>query len=69
MLLRDVVRTEMKEKGISVIQLAECLHTTRSYVYQLLNGEIKGPTLKRALEICDALGISVNELVEKIKAD
>lgn len=69
MLLRDVVRTEMKEKGISVIQLAECLHTTRSYVYHLLNGEIKGPTLKRALEICDALGISVNELVEKIKAD
>lgn len=69
MLLRDVVRTEMKEKGISVIQLAERLHTTRSYVYQLLNGEIKGPTLERALEICDALGISVNELVEKIKAD
>ncbi|MES5161060.1 helix-turn-helix transcriptional regulator [Fannyhessea vaginae] len=67
MLFRDVLRTEMKEKGVSVIRLAECLNTTRSYVYQLLNGEIKEPTLNRALDICDALDISIDELVEKIK--
>lgn len=67
MLFRDVLRTEMKEKGVSVIRLAERLNTTRSYVYQLLNGEIKEPTLNRALGICDALDISIDELVEKIK--
>lgn len=67
MLFRDVLRTEMKEKGVSVIRLAECLNTTRSYVYQLLNGEIKEPTLNRAIDICDALDISIDELVEKIK--
>lgn len=67
MLFRDVLRTEMKEKGVSVIRLAEHLNTTRSYVYQLLNGEIKEPTLNRALDICDALNISIDELVEKIK--
>jgi len=67
MLFRDVLRTEMKEKGVSVIRLAERLNTTRSYVYQLLNGEIKEPTLNRALDICDALDISIDELVEKIK--
>lgn len=67
MLFRDVLRTEMKEKGVSVIRLAERLNTTRSYVYQLLNGEIKEPTLNRALDICDALDMSIDELVEKIK--
>ena len=67
MLFSDVLRTEMKEKGVSVIRLAECLNTTRSYVYQLLNGEIKEPTLNRAIDICDALDISIDELVEKIK--
>ena len=67
MLFRDVLRTEMKEKGVSVIRLAERLNTTRSYVYQLLNGETKEPTLNRALDICDALDISIDELVEKIK--
>lgn len=67
MLFRDVLRTEMKRKGISVIKMAESLQTSRGYVYQLLNGEIKEPTLNRALEICDALDISIDELVEKIK--
>lgn len=67
MFFRDVLRTEMKEKGVSVIRLAERLNTTRSYVYQLLNGEIKEPTLNRALDICAALDISIDELVEKIK--
>ncbi len=67
MLFRDVLRTEMKEKGVSVIRLAERLNTTRSYVYQLLNGEIKEPTLNRALDICDALKISIGDLAEKMK--
>ena len=67
MLFRDVLRTEMKEKGVSVIRLAERLNTTRSYVYQLLNGEIKEPTLNRAIDICDALKISIGDLAEKMK--
>lgn len=67
MLFRDVLRTEMKEKGVSVIRLAERLNTTRSYVYQLLNGDVKDPSLSRSLEICRILNISIDELVEKIK--
>lgn len=67
MLFKDVLRAEMKEKGVSVIRLAERLNTTRSYVYQLLNGEIKEPTLNRALGICDALDISIGDLAEKMK--
>ena len=67
MLFRDVLRTEMKEKGVSVIKMAEGLQTSRGYVYQLLNGEIKEPSLSRSLEICNILNISIGELVEKIK--
>lgn len=67
MLFRDVLRTEMKRKGISVIKMAEGLRTSRGYVYQLLNGDVKDPSLSRSLEICRILNISIDELVEKIK--
>lgn len=67
MLFKDFLRTEMKRKGISVIRMAEGLQTSRGYVYQLLNGDVKDPSLSRSLEICNILNISIDELVEKIK--
>lgn len=67
MLFKDFLRTEMKRKGISVIRMAEGLQTSRGYVYQLLNGDVKDPSLSRSLEICSMLNISIDELVEKIK--
>ena len=67
MLFKDFLRTEMKRKGISVIKMAEGLQTSRGYVYQLLNGDVKDPSLSRSLEICSILNISIDELVEKIK--
>lgn len=67
MLFKDFLRTEMKRKGVSVIKMAESLKTSRGYVYQLLNGEVKDPSLNRALEICNVLNISIDDLVEKIK--
>jgi hypothetical protein len=66
MLFKDVLRAEMKRKDVSVIKLANALGTTRSYVYQLLNGEIKEPTLSRALKISAVLGISIDRLVDKV---
>ena len=67
MLLKDFLRAEMKRKGVSVIKMAEGLQTSRGYVYQLLNGDVKDPSLSRSLEICEILNISIDELVEKIK--
>lgn len=65
-LFKDVLRAEMKRKDVSVIKLAYALGTTRSYVYQLLNGEIKEPTLSRALKISAVLGISIDRLVKEV---
>lgn len=67
MLFKDFLRVEMKRKGVSVIKMAEELQTSRGYVYQLLNGDVKDPSLSRSLEICSILNISIDELVEKIK--
>lgn len=67
MLFKDFLRVEMKRKGVSVIKMAEGLQTSRGYVYQLLNGDVKDPSLSRSLEICNILNISIDELVEKIK--
>ncbi|KXB33949.1 DNA-binding helix-turn-helix protein [Atopobium deltae] len=67
MLFKDFLRAEMKRKGVSVIKMAEGLQTSRGYVYQLLNGDVKDPSLSRSLEICEILNISIDELVEKIK--
>lgn len=67
MLFKDFLRAEMKRKGVSVIKMAEGLQTSRGYVYQLLNGDVKDPSLSRSLEICNILNISIDELVEKIK--
>lgn len=67
MLFKDFLRVEMKRKGVSVIKMAEELQTSRGYVYQLLNGDVKDPSLSRSLEICRILSISIDELVEKIK--
>lgn len=66
MLFKDFLRIEMKKKGVTVIEMAEQLDTTRSYVYQLLNGDIKEPTISRALLICKALDISIDELARNI---
>ena len=67
MLFKDFLRVEMKRKGVSVIKMAEGLQTSRGYVYQLLNGDVKDPSHSRSLEICSILNISIDELVEKIK--
>lgn len=66
MLFKDALKEEMKRKDVSVISLANALGTTRSYVYQLLNGEIKEPTLSRALKICSVLGITIDVLVKEV---
>lgn len=56
--IRDVRRS----KGISQEMLAEMAGIDRSYMGNIERGE-KNVTLKKAYEICDALGIEIQELV------
>ena len=56
--IRDVRRS----KGISQEVLAEMADIDRSYMGNIERGE-KNITLKKAYEICDALGIEIRDLV------
>ena len=51
----------LKEKGVSVIQLAQMLHVTRSACYQYINGN---PTAERLESIAKALHVTVGELFD-----
>ena len=56
------VREVRKSKRISQEKLAEMADIDRSYMGNIERGE-KNVTLKKAYEICDALGIEIQELV------
>ncbi|MGE6572450.1 helix-turn-helix domain-containing protein [Psychrobacter namhaensis] len=57
------VREARKSKGISQERLAEMAGIDRSYMGNIERGE-KNITLKKAYEICDALGIEIRDLVQ-----
>ncbi|WP_352258943.1 helix-turn-helix transcriptional regulator [Psychrobacter sp. TB55-MNA-CIBAN-0194] len=56
------VREMRKGKGISQERLAEMAGIDRSYMGNIERGE-KNVTLKKAYEICDALGIEIQNLI------
>lgn len=56
------VREVRKGKGISQERLAEMAGIDRSYMGNIERGE-KNVTLKKVYEICDALGVDINDLV------
>lgn len=51
----------LKEKGVSVIQLAQKLGVTRSACYQYINGN---PTAERLESIAKVLQVKVGELFD-----
>lgn len=57
------VHEARKSKGISQERLAEMAGIDRSYMGNIERGE-KNITLKKAYEICDALGIEIRDLVQ-----
>ncbi|MGP4864224.1 helix-turn-helix domain-containing protein [Psychrobacter sp. T6-5] len=57
------VREMRKSKGISQERLAEMAGIDRSYMGNIERGE-KNITLKKAYEICDALDIEIQDLVQ-----
>ncbi|KRG32577.1 XRE family transcriptional regulator [Psychrobacter sp. P11F6] len=56
------VREVRRNKGISQEKLAELAGIDRSYMGNIERGE-KNITLKKAYEICEALGVDINDLV------
>ena len=62
------VREARKNKGISQESLAEMAGIDRSYMGNIERGE-KDVTLKKVYEICDALEVDINDLVQQSQSD
>lgn len=59
------VKRLRKEKGISQTELAEAVHVTQSMIAQIERGT-KALTMELGMEISDALGVSINALLENL---
>ena len=65
----EVVRLYMEERGMSQSELARLMGTGRQTVNNLLRDGRRGPTLETAVAVADAFGVTVDELVDKMKED
>lgn len=63
------LRRILHETGVSQADLARRMKTSTAYVSQLCSGKIKEPTLSKAYEIADALGVPVDRFVELMRSE
>lgn len=63
------LRRILRELDVSQAELARRMDTSTAYVSQLCSGKIKEPTLSKAYEIADALGVSVDRFVELMHSE
>lgn len=63
------LRTVLRELGLSQADLARRMHTSTAYVSQLCSGKIKEPTLSKAFDIADALGVSLDVFVALMRTE
>lgn len=63
------LRFILRELDISQAELARRMDTSTAYVSQLCSGKIKEPSLSKAYEIADALGVSVDRFVELMRSE
>lgn len=61
------LRRILKEMDVKQADLARRMGTSTAYISQLCSGKIKEPTLSRAYEIADALGVSVDRFVDLMR--
>lgn len=59
----------IKEAGISRAELARRIGVSRGQITELINGETKEPGLTRAKNIADALGVSLNDMLDMMFKD
>ena len=62
----EVLRCYLEELDVSPAELARRIGSPRSTISALINGRAKEPTLGTAKAIADALGVPLQEMVERI---
>lgn len=63
------LRRILRELDVKQVDLARRMGTSTAYISQLCSGKIKEPSLSRAYEIADALGVSVDRFVELMRTE
>jgi transcriptional regulator with XRE-family HTH domain len=63
------LRLILRELDVSQADLARRMNTSTAYVSQLCSGKIKEPSLSKAFEIAEALGVSVDRFVELMRSE
>ena len=61
------LRQILREQDVKQVDLARRMGTSTAYISQLCSGKIKEPSLSRAYEIADALGVSVDRFVDLMR--
>lgn len=61
------LRQILRELDVKQVDLARRMGTSTAYISQLCSGKIKEPSLSRAYEIADALGVSVDRFVDLMR--
>ena len=65
----EVVTYYLNHLGISQSELARRIGTGRQTINSIIKSGRRGPTLDTALAIADALGITLQEMVDKMNED
>ena len=65
----EVVTYYLKELDINQSELARRMGTGRQTVNSLIKGGRRGPTLETALAISEALGVPLQEMVDKMQEE
>ena len=65
----EVVTYYLKELDINQSELARRMGTGRQTVNSLIKGGRRGPTLDTALAISEALGVPLQEMIDKMQEE
>lgn len=63
----EVLKLYLDERGMTAGDLARKIGINRGSVYSLMDGRAKEPTLTRAKEIADALGVTLQEMWDRMQ--
>lgn len=65
----EVVAYYLDALGVSQSELARRMGTGRQTINSAIKGGRRGPTLETAIGIADALGITLQDIVDRMKED
>ena len=66
----EVVALYLDELGVSQSELARRMHTGRQTVNSIIiNGNRRAPRLDTAMQIADALGVPLQDVIDRMKSD